>query len=55
MTSKKTNEVTEGSMMFIKALINDHHADAVDVYERVAAACFAKAGMLKAADAERNR
>ena len=55
MNRKITNEVVEGSMIFIKALINDHHADAVEAYEQVAAACFARAGMLKAADAERNR
>ena len=55
MRNKKTNEVTEGVMLFANALINDHFADPIDVYERVAAACFAKAGMLKGLDPERNR
>jgi len=55
MTQKKTNAVTNGSMQFIKALINDHHADAFDVYLSIAEECKAKAAAVIAADPDRNR
>jgi uncharacterized protein (DUF305 family) len=55
MTQKKTNEVTEGSMQFIKALINEHHADAFDVYLSVAEECKSIAMRMIASDPKRNR
>lgn len=55
MNRKITNEVTEGSMLFIKALINDHHADAAEVYLAVSEECRNKALQLLASDPDRNR
>ena len=55
MTQKTTNAVTNGSMQFIKALINDHHADALDVYLSIAEECRAKAASMIAVDPNRNR
>ena len=55
MRNKKTNEVTEGVMMFANALINDHHADATDVYLVLSELCRKKAIAVLDADPDRNR
>ena len=55
MKNKKTNEVTEGVMMFANALINDHHADPVDVYLVLSELCRKKALSVINTDPNRNR
>ena len=55
MRNKKTNEVTEGVMMFANALINDHHADATDVYLVLSELCRKKALAVINSDPDRNR
>lgn len=55
MKNKKTNEVVEGSMLFIKALINDHYANAGDVYLALSEECKNKALQILASDPDRNR
>ena len=53
--TNKTEEVVDGAMLFINALIRDHWADERDVYVRLAALCEAKAARLVAIDPNRNR
>ena len=53
--TNKTNEVVDGAMLFINALIRDHWADEREVYERLAVLCRAKASRLVAIDPDRNR
>ena len=56
MTYKsKTNYVAEGCMQFVKAMINDHHADPAAVYQRLASLCAATANQLEAIDPQRNK
>ena len=51
----KTKDVAEGCMVFIRSLINDHHANKIDVYQQVAALCQAQADQLLSVDPNRNR
>ena len=55
MTKNKTNEVTEGVMLFANALINDHHADAYDVYLSLAEECKRQVTLLLTTDPDPNR
>ena len=55
MRNKKTNEVTEGVMLFADALINDHHADSFAVYQSLAKEIKSKLQLLIAIDPSRNR
>jgi len=55
MKSRKTNEVVNGSMQFIKALINNHYANAGDVYLALSKECSNKAQQILASDPDRNR
>ena len=51
----KTKDVAEGCMVFIRSLINSHHANRIDVYRQVAALCQAQAEQLLSVDPNRNR
>ena len=51
----KTENVAEGCMTFINALVNDHHADRLAVYERLILLCSAEAARIRNLDPYRNR
>jgi len=51
----KTDNVAEGCMTFIRALINDHHADPLAVYERLTLLCSAETARIRNLDPLRNR
>lgn len=51
----KTHDVADGCMTFINALINQHHADHLDVYRRLTALCQAQADRLEGLNPNRNR
>ena len=55
MIDIKTQEVSEGCMTFIHALIKQHYAAEIDVYQRLAALCQAEANRLMAIDPSRNK
>jgi len=42
-------------MQFIKALINDHHADAAEVYQVMSELCATQARVINSSDSRRNR
>ena len=55
MTYKsKTNYVAGGIMTFIDALILQHHADELGVYQRVSMLCQRQVDRLKGLDPDRN-
>ena len=51
----KTIYVADGCITFIEALINQHHADPIRVFQRVADLCQQRANQIAASDPERNR
>jgi len=51
----KTKDAVNGCMIFIRSLINHHHANKVDVYRQVAALCQAQADQLLSVDPNRNK
>lgn len=53
--NNKTNYVADGCMTFINALINQHYADEIDVYQRLVALCQAKVDRLEGLSPDRNR
>jgi len=55
LMESKTKDAVEGCMIFIQSLINDHHADKIDVYRQVAALCQAQVDYLLSIDPNRNR
>ena len=56
MTYKsKTNYVANGIMTFIDALILQHHADELAVYQRVLTLCQKQVDRLKGLDPSRNK
>ena len=55
IVKNKTNYVAEGSVTFIRSLINQHHADELDVFRRVAELCQAQADRLEGLNPDRNK
>lgn len=51
----KTNYVANGCMTFINALINQHYADEIGVYQRLVTLCQAKVDRLEGLSPDRNR
>lgn len=52
---KKTHYVADGCMTFINALINQHHANDLDVYRCLVDLCQAQADRLESLKPDRNR
>ena len=51
----KTNYVADGIVTFADALIGEHHADELAVYERLLTLCQSKVDRLVGMDRYRNR
>ena len=51
----KTTYVAQGCMTFIRSMINQHHADDLELYEMLTKLCQKEADRLNSIDPLRNR